>query len=159
MKDAGFWEPIIGQLLNPCPRETILLAASPERPPPEARDVGTKGRECAKVGRHRVIIEEAGNDLPQPQPLFGDRPVPASSHFLFDLLEFRRHAVATGLPFESGISPGATYRICWFNARTRHPSIACYRLKMTFNLADKNNDMSFFQNNLQNIVSAYRLNV
>jgi hypothetical protein len=100
MKDAGFREPIIGQLLNPRPREAIPLAASPERPPPEARGVGTERRECAKVRWHRVIIEEAGDDLPQPVPLLGDRLVPAPSHFLLDLLEFRRHAVASGFPFD-----------------------------------------------------------
>jgi hypothetical protein len=41
MKDAGFGEPIVGQPLNPGPRKAILLAASPKRPPPEARDVGS----------------------------------------------------------------------------------------------------------------------
>src|SRR5260370_29030141 len=94
MKDAGFREPIIGQLLNPCPREAIPLAASPERPPPEARGVGTEGRECAKVRWHRVIIEEAGDDLPQPVPLLGDRLVAAPSPFLPHLLHFPRHSLA-----------------------------------------------------------------
>src|SRR5258705_3386559 len=49
MKDAGIQEPIIGQLLNPCPREAIPLTASPERPPPEARGVGTNAASARKI--------------------------------------------------------------------------------------------------------------
>src|SRR6266852_7034364 len=104
MKDAGFGEPIIGQLLNPCPREAIPLAASPERPPPEARDVGPESRECAKVRWHRVIVEEAGDDLPQPVPLRGDWLMPTPSHLVLDLLEFRRHAVASGFTLDEEFS-------------------------------------------------------
>jgi hypothetical protein len=105
MKDAWFGEPIIGQLLNPGPREAILLAASPERPPPETRDVGPEGRECAKVRRHCVVVEEAGDDLPEPMPLLGYRLVHSVSHFPLDLLELRRHAVTSGLPLDEEFSP------------------------------------------------------
>jgi hypothetical protein len=48
MKDAGFGEPIVGQPLNPGPRKAILLAASPKRPPPEARDVGPEAASARK---------------------------------------------------------------------------------------------------------------
>src|SRR5205814_6795672 len=47
----------------------------------------------------------AGDDLPQPMPLFGDRLVHSLSHFPLDLLELRRHAVASGLPFDDEFSP------------------------------------------------------
>src|SRR5262245_9456710 len=52
------------------------------------------------IGRHCVVVVEAGNNLLQPGPLFGDRLVHPLSQFLLDLLELYTHAVAPGLPFE-----------------------------------------------------------
>ena len=60
--------------------------------------------ECAIVGRHGVVGEEAANDLPQPFPLFGDRLMHAPSQLLLDLLELRPHAVAPGLPLEQEVA-------------------------------------------------------
>ena len=34
MKNAGFWEKVVGQLADPSPRHAIRLAAPPERAPP-----------------------------------------------------------------------------------------------------------------------------
>ena len=54
--------------------------------------------QCAPVGRHGVVVEVAGNDLPQPPSLFGDRLMHPPPQLLLDLPEFRPHAVAPGLP-------------------------------------------------------------
>src|ERR1035437_3068407 len=64
-----------------------------------------KRQERPTVGRDRMVAEEPGNDLPQPGPLFGDRPVQPPTQFLLDLREFRLHAVPAGLPLEEKISP------------------------------------------------------
>jgi hypothetical protein len=44
-----------------------------------------------------MVREEAGHDLLQPVPLFGDWLVHPPPQFLLDFLEPRPHAVATGL--------------------------------------------------------------
>src|ERR687891_1985893 len=59
------------------------------------------------VGRHRMVGEEAGHDLPQPLPLLGDRLVPPPSQLLLDLPELGSHAVASRLPFDQEAAPTA----------------------------------------------------
>src|ERR1700682_4119137 len=54
MKDAGFWEKVVGQLANPSPRHAILLAAPPKHTPPQVDDVVAERPQCATVGRHRM---------------------------------------------------------------------------------------------------------
>ena len=100
MKDAGLGNKVIGQLFDPVPGDPILLAASPERAPPEVRDMVPERLECPTVCRYRMIFKEAGPDLPQPFSLFGNRLVPAPSHFLLDFLELRSHAVAAGFALQ-----------------------------------------------------------
>ncbi len=100
MKNAGLGNKVICQLFDPIPRDPSLLAASLERPPPKIGDAVPEPDECSTVCRHCVIFKEAGYDLPQPFPLFGDWLVPTPSHFLLDFLELRPHAVATGFPLQ-----------------------------------------------------------
>jgi hypothetical protein len=100
MKDSGLGKKIICQLFDPVPGDPIFLGASPERAPPKVGNVVPERIECPTVCRHRVIFKEAGYDLPQPFPLFGDRLVPAPSHFLHDFLELHSHAVATGFSLQ-----------------------------------------------------------
>jgi hypothetical protein len=47
-----------------------------------------------------LLFKEAGYDLPQPFPLFGERLMPTPSHFLLDFLEARPHAVATAFSLQ-----------------------------------------------------------
>src|SRR5262249_3165771 len=54
-----------------------------------------------------MVCKEAGNDLPQPMPLFGDRVMPSLSHLLLNFLELRPHAVASGFPFDLELSAAA----------------------------------------------------
>ena len=100
MKDAGLGNKIICQLFDPIPGDPILLAASLERTPPKVGDMVPEPDECSTVCRHCVIFKEAGYDLPQPFPLFGDRLVPTPSHVLLDFLELRPHAVAAGFSLQ-----------------------------------------------------------
>jgi len=97
VKNAGFGEKVVDQLRDPFPRGVVLLTALPERASPQVRDVVAERAKCATVGRHRVICEETGDDLPQPLPLLGNRLVHPPSQFRLDLLELRPHAVAPAL--------------------------------------------------------------
>ena len=100
MKDDRFRKPVVRQLRHPCPRDPILLAATPQRAPPEVGDMVPEHVQCPSIGRHGVVVEVAADDMPQPFPLVGDRLVHAPPHLLFDHLELRPHAVAPGLPFD-----------------------------------------------------------
>jgi hypothetical protein len=73
MKNSRLWEPIGSQLLHSSPGETAFLAASAECPTPAFDDLGTKGSQRSPIGRHCVVVEEAGDDLLQPFTLFGYR--------------------------------------------------------------------------------------
>src|SRR6516225_30375 len=71
MENDRFREKVVRQLRHPCPRDPILLAASPQRAPPEVSHMMPEHAECTRIGRHRVIVEVATEDLPQPFPLLG----------------------------------------------------------------------------------------
>ena len=47
-----------------------------------------------------MIGEPAGEDLPQPFPLFGDRQVHLPPQFPFDFPELRSHSVGARLPHD-----------------------------------------------------------
>jgi hypothetical protein len=100
MKDAGLGNKIVCQLFDPAPGDPIFLAALSQRSPPKVGDAVPEGLDCPTVCRDRMVFKEAGYDLPQPFPLFGDRLVPASSHFLLDFLELSSHAVAAGFSLQ-----------------------------------------------------------
>src|SRR5262249_1309169 len=85
MENDRFREKVFRQLRHPCPRDPILLTASPQRAPPEVSHMLPEHAECTRIGRHRVIVEVATEDLPQPFPLLGDRPVHAPSQRFLDL--------------------------------------------------------------------------
>lgn len=66
--------------------------------PPEGFDTAPEDLEGTAVCRNRVAGEKAGDDLPQPSPLFRDGLVPTAPQLLVDVLELRLHMVALGLP-------------------------------------------------------------
>src|SRR6266481_9455528 len=66
--DFGFGEPVVGQLDHALPREVVPLAAAPERAQPRSDDPVAEARQCAAIGRHCMVVEEAGHDLLQPSP-------------------------------------------------------------------------------------------
>src|SRR5215831_4250631 len=107
MKDAGPGEKVIRQLRDPSPGRAVLLTTPPERAAPEVDDPKTERAECPNVGWHCVVCKEAGNNLPQPMPLFGDRVVPSLSHLLLNFLQLPPHAVASGFPFDLELSAAA----------------------------------------------------
>ena len=82
MKDARSGEPVVRQSLHPLKRHPVPLAASPERSSPKVTDVVAEGLQCPKIRRHRVVVEETGDDLRQPSPLFRDRLMPAMTQLL-----------------------------------------------------------------------------
>ena len=96
MTDVGWWEPVADQPRHTVPRECILLAASPERAPPEVSHPMPERRERPDVGQHRIIGEMAGDHLLQPCSLDRDRLTHASPK-----LNLQFHALGT-----SPIGPG-----------------------------------------------------
>jgi hypothetical protein len=55
MKDARFGEAVFGELSDLLPGHLMLLAAPPERTPPEVDDMVSEGPECRSVGWHCVV--------------------------------------------------------------------------------------------------------
>jgi len=105
MTDERFWEPVISQLLHPDPCHRILLAASSKRPPPKIRDIVPEHPQRRAIVRHGVIVEETGNDLPQPFPLFRDRLMQSPSQLLFYHLQSCLHAVPSGSSLDDEFTP------------------------------------------------------
>src|SRR5947209_4447585 len=100
MEDDRFRKPDGSQLCHPCPRQPILLAATPQRASPEVGDMVPERVQCTRIGRHGMIVEVAAHDPLQPFPLIGDRLVHVLPHLLFDHLELRPHALRPGLPLD-----------------------------------------------------------
>src|SRR6516225_3835089 len=100
MKDDRFREPGLRPLRHPYPRDAILVAATPQRAPPEVDDMVPEHGQCTGVGWHCVIAEVATNDVPQPFPLIGEWLVHALPQLLFDHPQLRPHAISPGLPFD-----------------------------------------------------------
>src|SRR5580704_3508363 len=100
MEDTRFGEPLIEQLRHPRPGDPPLLTAPAEYPMPASDDLVPERRQCTTIGRHRVIVEVAGNDLPQPPPHGGDRLMHSLAQRLLDLLQLCPPAVAPGLTLD-----------------------------------------------------------
>ena len=62
MEDDRFREPVVYQLRHPVPRHPILLAAPPQRAPPEVGDMVPEHMQCMGIGRHCMIVEVAVDD-------------------------------------------------------------------------------------------------
>src|SRR6266536_6030519 len=56
MEDDRFREPVVRQLRHPCPRDSILVAATPQRSPPEVDDMVPEHGQCTGVSRHGVVV-------------------------------------------------------------------------------------------------------
>ena len=95
------WKEVISKLRDPFPGRLILLTATPERTQPEAFYSGPECQQGAEVCGHCVVRKEAGDNLLQPIALLGNRPMHLPSQLSFDLLEFRNHAITSGLPMKS----------------------------------------------------------
>lgn len=104
MTDSRLGEPGVGQLRDLVPCESVLLAAAPQRSSPEIDNVVSEDFQCTPIGRHRMVFEEAVNNLHQPLPLYRDWLMHAPPQFLLDLLELRPHAVAPGFPREEELT-------------------------------------------------------
>jgi len=100
VEEARFGEPVVGELPDPLPAQAVLLAATPERAPPEIRDVVSERCDGSHVGRDRVVIAEAGDYLLAPCALLADRPVHPPPQLRLHQLELRPHAVAPALPVD-----------------------------------------------------------
>src|ERR1700756_3472784 len=98
MKDTRFREPFVKEAVHTFPVEIVPLAASYKDVPPAFGNLGPERHECAEVRWHRVVVEVAPDDAPQPLPLLGDRVVRALLQRLLDLPKLLLHAVPPGFP-------------------------------------------------------------
>src|SRR6516162_9870806 len=105
MKDARSGKPVVGQFRHPIPREAVLLAATPERSPPEVGHVMPERRERPTICGYCTVSKMACNDLLQPVTLIWDSLVHSPPQLRLDFLELRLHAVAPGLPVKLEVSP------------------------------------------------------
>ena len=62
MKGARSGKPVVGKFRHPIPRETVLLAAAPERSTPEVGHVMSERRERPTICGYHIVSEMAGND-------------------------------------------------------------------------------------------------
>src|SRR3979490_1225117 len=100
MKDMRSGKEVVRQPSDPLPSSAIFLTAAPKRACPKIDDAEAECDERATVCRHRLLIEESGDDLLQSLPLSGDRLMHSPAQLLFDGLQFRPHAVGSRLPFD-----------------------------------------------------------
>ncbi|MDH3944958.1 MAG: hypothetical protein OEV06_12760, partial [Anaerolineae bacterium] len=107
VEDTRLWQPVFGQLGAALPGHGVLLAAPPERAPPEVGDVVAKRLEGVVVARHGVIGEVAAHDLPEPLSLLADRLVHLPPQVLLDGPQLGPLALAAGPPFELEPAPAA----------------------------------------------------
>ena len=98
MKDARLGKPLVCELRHPVPYHAIFLTAPLERTPPEIENMVAEGREGPAVGRHRVVVEEAADNVLKPLALIGNVGMHAPAQFLLDLLQLRPHAVTSAFP-------------------------------------------------------------
>jgi hypothetical protein len=105
MKDARLREPVVGEPFHSLPCGVVPLTASPERASPEVDYMVPESAQGPIVGRDCVIVEEAVHDIPQPGPLFGDRPVHPPSHLFLKFRQLRLHPVAACLAHEQKLAP------------------------------------------------------
>ena len=66
--------------------------------------MGAEDQQRAKVCWHCVLGRVAGDNLLQPGPLLWDRLVHSPTQPFLDVLEFRHHAVTSGLPMNKELS-------------------------------------------------------
>src|SRR6266436_4109245 len=72
---------------------------------PEDDDVVSECRNRGAIGRHRVVGEIPGNDLPEPFSCFRNRLVHLPSQSFLDFLELGPCAVTARLPLDLEITP------------------------------------------------------
>src|SRR4051794_4684706 len=68
---SGCLLPLSGDLGDPHPRRRVLLAATPQRAPPQVSDVVAERPQASAVCWHPMVGEVAGDDLLQPAPWTG----------------------------------------------------------------------------------------
>ena len=76
---------------------------------PMTSDLGTKGLDCVRVRRNRVVRHVPAHYRVEPSPLLRDGLVAAPLHFARELVQFRRHPLPLGLPSQEKLpSPRAS---------------------------------------------------
>jgi hypothetical protein len=109
VEDLRFWEIIVRQLLYPCPFHLPALAPTKERSAPSGNDVITESPYRADVSRYSVIGKVASDNLPEPFPRLGNRPMHPPSQAFGNSFKRRPHTVPSRLPsYQESASTGTT---------------------------------------------------
>jgi hypothetical protein len=97
MQDALGGNPAVDQHLESPPVQAGLLTAQAELPPPEAKDPPPESPQGARVPRHRMVVEVALYDRPQPLARLCNGLVPTLAQLLLQRCQLRPHALARRL--------------------------------------------------------------
>src|ERR1700745_874842 len=98
MKDARLGKPVIDQLRQAIPCESVFLTAPSKRASPEVGYMVPERRKRSAIGWDRVVGKVAGSGPHQPPPVCGDRLMHSAPKLRLNLLQLAQHAVASGLP-------------------------------------------------------------
>jgi len=85
---------MLGQGKNARPRDPVSLAPAAESTPPLRKHPVPERPQAREVSWHRVVIEVALDDRPQPSSGLGQRIMHAHPKLLLDLSQLASHAFA-----------------------------------------------------------------
>ena len=101
MGDTRSRQPFVSNLYHLIPSEPASsLAAPPEHAQPTLYNPISEPRECANVSRHRMVIEVASDDVPQPFPECRYGLVHMPTQFLLNHPKLRQHSIPPGFPLD-----------------------------------------------------------
>jgi hypothetical protein len=100
MHGASKREPAVGQLSHPTPWGTVALAASPQRPEPRPRDLGSERRHSVEVAWDAVIAEVSPNNATQPLSLLWNGQVLAPPQFDLHIPQLCLHPLSRRLTLQ-----------------------------------------------------------
>src|SRR5687767_10712091 len=104
MQDTLGGNPTVNQRLQSPPVQAGLLTAQTELPPPEPDDPSPEGTESTHIARHRVVVEVALHDRPQPLTYPCNGLMPALAQLLMQRFQLGRHPLASGLASDGKVA-------------------------------------------------------
>src|SRR5579863_2158383 len=100
MQDLRTRNPAIDQRPEPFPSHPAPLTPPPKRAVPAPDHLSPKAVETIHIAGHRVVVEVALYDRPQPLPDLAHWLMPASPKHLRQLIELDRESLGDGLPLD-----------------------------------------------------------
>ena len=96
-------QPALGQLPDPIPCGSVLLAAATECPSPKPSQPVAEYSQPIQVARYRVVVEVALDDRLEPSPRLRNRVVHALAKLLLNFPQLGSHSLGDRLAFEDEV--------------------------------------------------------